>query len=431
MAYSHYIALESKLIGCAMLEERGGQTVGKAQEAGITDAHFQHPQHRALWRVICEQAMLGADCSSAGIYAACAGNAAKLEGLGGVSALTQHDVDTTLHAPEYIKHLHELFRKREANRLLKAAAEGIKDGAGDLASISPILEQVAEVVSSVSHTHRQLPEIAADAILDAEEAIRGDKATRTLICTGLPSFDRYATPIEQHEYVVVGARTSHGKSSFLTQLAGTAIAQGHRVAFFTLETEDKAVLKAIVGQRAQVNVKKLAEELPGKQKEFIDKLRFAGSTKNLVIYDRDMTLGQIQSRCRLLASTFKPHLVILDYLGLVGGTGGKSPYERMSLVSKAMIPLRKVLGCALVVGAQLSRSSESERREPTRTDFRDAGGIEEDAHRCLALWRKPGQALDMEYFDTDLLQLKLRDGPLAHVPLRFHGRTTRFMEAAI
>jgi replicative DNA helicase len=103
----------------------------------------------------------------------------------------------------------------------------------------------------------------------------------------------------------------------------------------------------------------------------------------------------------------------------------------MSLVSKAMIPLRKVLGCALVVGAQLSRSSESERREPTRTDFRDAGGIEEDAHRCLALWRKPGQALDMEYFDTDLLQLKLRDGPLAHVPLRFHGRTTRFMEAAI
>jgi len=83
-----------------------------------------------------------------------------------------------------------------------------------------------------------------------------------------------------------------------------------------------------------------------------------------------------------------------------------------------------------MVGAQLNRGPEKEEREPGRSDFRDAGGIEEDAHRIIALWRKPGQALDRDYYDSALLQLKCRDGGLAKVECSFHGPTTRFIEQA-
>jgi replicative DNA helicase len=169
--------------------------------------------------------------------------------------------------------------------------------------------------------------------------------------------------------------------------------------------------------------------MPEKQQEYMDKLRFAKTTKNLMIFDRDLSLTAIESRCRLLATSFKPELVIIDYLGLIV-LDGSSSYERMSKVSKAMIPLRKALGCTLMVGAQLNRGPEKEEREPGRSDFRDAGGIEEDAHRIIALWRKPGQALDRDYYDSALLQLKCRDGGLAKVECSFHGPTTRFIEQA-
>jgi replicative DNA helicase len=60
-----------------------------------------------------------------------------------------------------------------------------------------------------------------------------------LILTGIESFDSKAGGIQSHEYVVLGARTSIGKSSFINQIAGHNIKRGKKVAIFTLETSSK------------------------------------------------------------------------------------------------------------------------------------------------------------------------------------------------
>jgi replicative DNA helicase len=93
-----------------------------------------------------------------------------------------------------------------------------------------------------------------------------------------------------------------------------------------------------------------------------------------------------------------------------------------------MIPLKKAIGCPLIVAAQLNRSSEKEERRPTRSDFRDSGNLEEDAHRIIAVHRIPKQELDQVVFDTELLQLKCRDGGLTSVPCKFHSSHTLFYE---
>jgi replicative DNA helicase len=88
----------------------------------------------------------------------------------------------------------------------------------------------------------------------------------------------------------------------------------------------------------------------------------------------------------------------------------------------------------MIVGAQLNRGNEKEDRRPGRTDFRDAGGLEEDAHRIIALHRPMRdfngnmQDLDQDTFDYELLQLKLRDGPITGAKCKFHAPTTRFYE---
>lgn len=281
----------------------------------------------------------------------------------------------------------------------------------------------------------ELAQLIADVELWAQQEIEGTRETVDIVTTGLPSFDRAAGGIEPHEYVVVGARTSIGKSSFMAQIAGHNLQRGLRIAYFTLETSAQAVVRQIAGQRSGVNLRNLRDETMENQKKFAKEL-LTLKTQPLRIFDRDLSLTQIESRCRALQASFKPQLVVLDYMGLIKGTEG-SAYERMGQLSKAMIPLRKTIGCAMIVGAQLNRSNEREDRAPTRTDFRDAGSIEEDAHRIIALHRPTKsfdgqqQELGQTTYDYELLQLKLRDGPLAYSRLKYNAPRTRFYEEAI
>jgi replicative DNA helicase len=406
-----------------------GAVIDRATQAGVTAGHFLKPEHYHQWQFLCELRLrgLGTDGGTVIQEAIAAG---RIDAMGGVPHVFQcSEIGNASPggAGPCIERILDVHAKRQAYKLLLGAVEHLTDGGGELSTVRETVERVAGICAGNGSVSRGIPEIADEAIKDAEEQIKGEKASRTLIYTGLPTFDRYATPMEAHEYCVVGARTSHGKSSFLLQVAGHNLAQGKRVAIFSLETSDKAVLKQIVGQRAQVNIRQFHAELPAKQQDYLEKLRFAKATKDLLIFDKDLSLSAIEARCRLLATSFKPNLVIVDYLGLVG-IEGSSSYERMSKVSKSMIALKKAIGCTLMVGAQLNRGPEKEEREPGRSDFRDAGGIEEDAHRIIALWRKPGQPLDCDYYDSALLQLKCRDGGLTKVECSFHGPTTRFLE---
>jgi replicative DNA helicase len=415
---------ESNLLGCCLIDS---QTIDKAVAAGITAAHFASPLHREQFRLLCELRLAGRDTTGEGIYAAVCNDPGRLLAIGGMGAIILHDVGTTLHAGDYIASIVDVHAKRQAYHLLGTALEEIKDGNGRLSTVRETVERVAGICAGNGSVSRGIPEIADEAIKDAEEEIKGQQASRTLIYTGLPTFDRYATPMEMSDYVVVGGRTSSGKSSLMLQIAGHNLSLGRRIAIFSLETSDTIVLKQMVAQRAGVNLRSLSQELPAKQKDYVEKLRFARTSKNLIIFDRDTSLKAIQARCRLLASSFKPDLVIIDYLNIIGHDG--NAYERTSRVSTSLIELRKQLGCCLMVGAQLSRASENEEREPTRTDYKDSGSIEQDASRLLAVWRKPGQMLDQDYYDCALFQLKNRVGPLAKVECRFRSTTTTFSEA--
>jgi replicative DNA helicase len=107
------------------------------------------------------------------------------------------------------------------------------------------------------------------------EQLSGEDATKGLITTGIDSFDRLAGGIQSHEYVVVGARTSTGKSSFINQMAGHNLRAGKRVAIFTLETSSKSVVLQMAGQRAGVNLRALNDEIPERVKKLQEGLALA------------------------------------------------------------------------------------------------------------------------------------------------------------
>jgi replicative DNA helicase len=167
-------------------------------------------------------------------------------------------------------------------------------------------------------------------------------------------------------------------------------------------------------------------------------MRAVGTGKLLRIFDRDMAMGAIESRCRMLRESWQPDLVTIDYLTLIQGGHGKSLYEKVTDVANRLVELRKVLGCPVVVAAQLSRGVEGEDREPRCSDARDSGAIEQAAHRMVFIWRPRNDFTSApqigaeigqrNLYDCYILQAKFRDGPICNVRTRFQSSLARFVE---
>lgn len=94
----------------------------------------------------------------------------------------------------------------------------------------------------------------------------------------------------------------------------------------------------------------------------------------------------------------RPGLVLLDYLGLMSGTG-KSRYEKMSEVSEAVKQIAKRTQTIIVAASQIGRKREDESAEVTLCEGKDSGSLENSAGVVLGAWR--------EAKDRSLLWLKV------------------------
>jgi replicative DNA helicase len=408
------------------------QQIDKAIQAGLSQAHFADIYNRELWGLLLELRGSGKPTDEAGVYAEASarGILAKLGGterLLDASRLESHQSPT---GTPWLSVLLDQHAKREACRRLAHAQSLLASNTASLEEIKAIAEEVAETCAGRRNECRDLNAIDAEITAEVAAAKTGKKDESRLIKWGVPKLDKFLTPIEPHEYVLICARPSRGKSSMLTQLAARNLYRGKRIAYFTLETSDKSVVKQMAAQIAKLNLKTMHEWMPEHYEAFDEAREYLRASGRLMVFDKDMDLPQIEARCRLLATTFKPDAVMLDYLGLVRAPG-KSIYERVSTASKAMIPLKKALGCALIAGQQLKRQSDGQETEPGLGDLRDSGQLEEDAHRVVMLHWKDSRLLDMETRDYRLLQPKLRDGPTTAVDgIKFHAPSTRFYEEA-
>lgn len=419
---------ELQWLGCCYLDSA---YIDKGVQGGLTRAAFISKTSGEQWAYLALRRAGGHSTDSASIYAS-AKTDGVLDRLGGLEAIleAQQAAPTSVNARTLLELIIDNHKRRQAHVLFSNGERLLKDGKTNVQEITKIAEEVVRVCSGRNDSQVSIRDLADEVEAEAREAMSGKpKPLGETISWGLPYLDRIAGPMQKHEYVVIGGRTSHGKSSLTIQIAGHNAKLGIRTVLFSLETSAKAVIKQMAGQLARVNLRKLSEETVDAQQRLLAEINWLRSCKNLHIFDRDLTTEQISSRCRMLQQSFQPQLVVIDHLHVIAGDGDE--FTRVSNASKAMIPLQKQLGCTLIAAAQLNRSSEAEEREPTRTDFRGSGSIEEDAARLIAIWRHPRQDYDNRYFDTDIIQLKCRDGVLCAKACRFDAHTTTFQEVEV
>ena len=247
------------------------------------------------------------------------------------------------------------------------------------------------------------------------------------IPTGFPTLDLLMNGgLRNGELMYIGARTSVGKSAFISQLALNAARQGKTVGYFSLEMAFPQIFRRMVCSLAGVALPRLLR----KELQEDDLQKLARATEEL----RDMPL-KIDDRSDLSAKTLravykatKPDLVVIDYLQLMASSDSRS--LEVSNISRNLHLLSKDDQVPVVALCQLNRQAE-DKEVPQLSHLRESGSLEQDAQIVALMFRAPDEeklSTDGDYTSIYMNLPKNRDGILGLAHFRFYGARMLFVD---
>lgn len=246
---------------------------------------------------------------------------------------------------------------------------------------------------------------------------------------GLPKLDA-GTYTEMGDMVVLGGYPSAGKTALAVSMAYHQ-ARTHRVGFYSLETNQYKLADRLIANLAGIEMptikrNEISEEAWGRFAACSDRIR-AHSLE--LIEASGMSVQDIQADA--LARRYE--IVYIDYLQLVEPETRKTNRtEQVSGISRGLQQLAHGHGMLVVALSQLSRADkagEDKLVEPTMSDLRESGQIEQDADAILLLYlEEPGRP---DKSRRVLKVAKNKEGTRGRIYLVFDGQYQRFRESAL
>ncbi len=301
----------------------------------------------------------------------------------------------------------------------------IRDATGKQEGIREMRHHVLHVIESI------------------EDMYDNDQGGMTGLSTGFKDLDEKTNGLHGGEMIVVAARPSMGKTSFVMNLVeNVAIDSEHpkAAAVFSLEMSAEQLVQRLLCSRAEVEMQKLRGGFLSQQRDF-PRLREAAEVLiNAPIYIDDtpgLTIMELRAKARRLKKSYDIQLIAIDYLQLLKAPSHfkqDNRQQEIAEISGGIKALSKELNIPIIVLAQLNRNPDARGGTPRISDLRESGAIEQDADVVGLLFR------DEYYADEDdkeevegratLDIAKQRNGPTGAVPLTFIKKWMRFVDRA-
>jgi replicative DNA helicase len=253
------------------------------------------------------------------------------------------------------------------------------------------------------------------------------------IPTGFIDFDKYSSGLHNSDMVVIAARPGMGKTAFVLGMAkNIAMKEKIPIAVFSLEMSKQQIAQRLMSAQSGIDLQRLRN---GKIREN-EWTKLASAIEKLAeckLYVDDsafLTVMDLRSRARMLASTHGIKMIIVDYLQLMQSTSNYkgNKVQEITEISQNLKGIAKELDIPVIAVSQLSREVEKrDKKRPQLSDLRESGSIEQDADMVVFIYRD-------EYYDeqsskkgqAELIIAKHRNGPTGKVDLQFNKRYALF-----
>lgn len=241
--------------------------------------------------------------------------------------------------------------------------------------------------------------------------------------TGFYKLDDCLGNLEGGDVTVVGARPGVGKSAFVTQMIGQMAKKSYRVGYFNLEMNESQVYERFVARLAELSLTRVrrAKTFLGEEQEKFNKANDEMSGYDVIISTGSKAVSEIRTESRHQ----RFDVIIIDYLQLIKADRRYSNRaSEVGDISKAIKELSMALHVPIILLSQLNRTSEiRDTKEPTMSELRESGDIEQDASNIILLWN---MSEDGKY--KGLKVEKQRQGEHMKEGLMFEGEHMKFVE---
>lgn len=368
----------------------------------------------------------------------------EMESSGGFEYLAAL-VDAVPTAANLDYHARIVRDKALLRRLVEQASQIIRDvyDQGER-NVDEILDEAESRIFQVAESHKRegfvwIKEILWSTFENIEKLQESDSGI-TGVPSGFPDLDRMTTGLQKGDLIIVAARPSMGKTSWVMNVAATAaIAHNIPVAIFSLEMAAEQLVQRLLCAEGRIDSQRLRR---GKlsQEEHQRLAASAGHLNTAPIWIDDQpgcNVLEIRAKARRLQTELRSDgkdlgLIIIDYMQLMSGAGrSESRVQEVSQISRGLKALARELEIPVIALSQLSRGPEARTdKRPMLSDLRDSGSIEQDADLVMFLYRPeyyaPPEKREELEGKAELIVSKQRNGPTGVVELYFQKAYTRF-----
>ena len=349
--------------------------------------------------------------------------------------IAEMGVETSANVKYYAKIVQE---KAILRKLIKINEEIANTCYQENQPLSEILDKTEkQVFELVEHGNSQeytpIKQVVLNA-LDVIEKASKTKGTVTGIPTGFIDLDYKLSGLQRSDLILVAARPSMGKTAFVLNIAQhVAFRQNLAVAIFSLEMSKEQLVNRLFSLESHVDAQVLRT---GNLKDtdwekLIEGAGRIGKSRMIIDDTSGISIAEMRSKCRKYKLELGLDLIIIDYLQLMSGSGGRSNESRqqeISEISRSLKGLARELNVPVIALSQLSRAVESRTdKRPMLSDLRESGAIEQDADVCMFIYREDYYIPDTEDKGiAEIIIAKQRNGPIGTVRLAWMPQYTRF-----
>lgn len=402
----HSIEAEQAVIGALLLKSSAYDQID-----WLSSSDFYSARHRLIYGAIRRMLEAGLALDTL-LLSHRMQDDGELDQAGGMAYIGEIVVNTPSAAN--IKRYAEIVRSRSLLRGLQTLATDLADQAFEPGAIPSDLAELAESrLNDLRHGVDDSEPLPFHFSLDA--ALRARSQPDTGVHTGLIDLDRQLKPLRGGQLIIIAGRSGMGKSALAAGI-GEHVANTLPVGLWSLEMSRAALAERILGWHERND-------------------DMAASKLSLLQLHIDcphvLTIGSLRLRAKRLRRRHGLKLAIVDYLGLMRGTGENRTQE-IGSISRGLKGLAVELDIPIIAVAQLNRQNEQRTdKRPMLADLRESGDIEQDADIVLMNYRD-------DYYNScsaargtvEILIRKNREGPTGMVRCTWVGEHTRFLSYA-
>ncbi len=341
----------------------------------------------------------------------------------------------------HVEHYARIVKEKATLRNLIFSANQILDTAYSAEDeADSVLDQAEQAIFSIADDNvhagfvplRDLVQGSFETI----EKLQEHTGLVTGVPTGFADLDEMTSGFQPSDLIIVAARPSMGKTSFVLNIAQhLGIKTGMTVGFFSLEMSKEQLFMRMLTGEAKVDSHKFRGGFLG-ERDYGELASALGRLSEAKVFiDDTASIGvlEMRAKARRLKSEHDLHMIVIDYLQLMQGRGRfDNRTQELAAISRSLKGLAKELNVPVVALSQLSRAPESRSDpRPQLSDLRESGALEQDADVVLFIFRE-------EVYDdkpeleglAEIIVGKQRNGPTGVVKLAFVKPYTMFSSLA-